>query len=264
MSARPPDPFAVVYPEPRRIGYAAPFAWLRSGATDLMRAPLESLFYGAMLAAMGYALVRYAGDGAIGLALLTGFLLVGPLLATGLYAISRAHEQHGRAEFRASLVAWSANLTSFSFFGAILALLLAVWIRISIVVVAIFFDGPMPRFQTLLADILVLDDGLAFLAVYASAGFGFALLVFSAAVVSLPMLLDRPRCDTMTAIVTSLRALAKNPGPLALWAALIVLLTVIGFALWFVALVPILPILGHGTWHAYRALIEPAPAVPNA
>lgn len=243
------------HPEPRVVGAAAPLRWLRAGLRDLSAAPLGSLFYGATLAAMGWVLVHFAVNGAVGLALLTGFLLVGPLLATGLYAISRGLERGGRPGFRASLFAWRDNLSSFSFFGAILALMLAVWIRVSVVVVALFFDGPMPHAATLLGDVLAAPDGAVFLAAYAAAGFGFAVLVFSASVVALPLLMDCPRCDTMTAIVTSLRVLAANRGALVLWAAVIVLLTTIGFATWFIGLAVLLPVIGHATWHAYRDLV---------
>ena len=258
MNVPAPDPFAGDYPAPCRVGLAAPFRWLRCGFADLRRAPVQSMFYGLVLATMGWLLVRNAGSAAIGLALLTGFLLVGPLLATGLYAISRALESGGVPQFRRSLVAWRENLTSFSFFGAILALLLAVWIRVSMVVVALFFDGPPPQAGHLLRDVLASPNGWAFVATYAAAGFGFAVLVFSASVVSLPLLLDRPRADAMTAIVTSIRVLGANPAPLLLWAALIVVLTAIGFMTWYIGLVVLLPIVGHATWHAYRELVEPA------
>jgi len=140
----------------------------------------------------------------------------------------------------------------------ILALLLAVWIRVSMVVVALFFDGPPPQAGHLLRDVLASPNGWAFLATYMAAGFGFAVLVFSASVVSLPLLLDRPRADTMTAIVTSMRVLGANRGPMLLWAGLIVALTAIGFATGYVGLVVLLPIVGHATWHAYRELVEPA------
>jgi uncharacterized membrane protein len=238
------------------VGLAAPLRWLRAGLRDLRAAPLASLFYGATLASMGWVLVHFAVNGAIGLALLTGFLLVGPLLATGLYAISRGLERDGRAGFRASLMAWRDNLSSFSFFGAILALMLAVWIRVSVVVVALFFDGPMPHAATLISDVLAAPDGAMFLAAYLAAGFGFAVLVFSASVVALPLLMDCPRCDTMTAIVTSLRVLAANRAPLVAWAALIVAASAIGFATWFIGLVVLLPVIGHATWHAYRELVS--------
>lgn len=264
MSTPSPDPFAGDYPAPRIVGPGAPFRWIRRGAGDLRRVPLQSMFYGVVLAGMGWLLVRNSGSAAVGLALLTGFLLVGPLLATGLYAISRALESGGAPAFRRSLVAWRENLTSFSFFGAILALLLAVWIRVSMVVVALFFDGPPPQAGHLLRDVLASPNGWAFLATYAAAGFGFAVLVFSASVVSLPLLLDRPRADTMTAIVTSMRVLGANLGPLLLWAALIVALTAVGFATRYVGLVVLLPIVGHATWHAYRELVEPMVEHPPA
>jgi uncharacterized membrane protein len=263
MSTPSPDPFAVDYPAPRIVGFAAPLRWIGRGAADLRRAPLQSMFYGLVLAGMGWLLVRHSGSAAVGLALLTGFLLVGPLLATGLYAISRALESGGVPQFRRSLVAWRENLTSFSFFGAILALLLAVWIRVSMVVVALFFDGPPPQAGHLLRDVLASPNGWAFLATYAAVGFFFAVLVFSASVVSLPLLLDRPRADTMTAIVTSMRVLGTNLAPLLLWAALITALTAIGFATWYVGLIVLLPLVGHATWHAYRDLVEPAPAAED-
>jgi uncharacterized membrane protein len=258
MSAPSPDPFVGDDPAPRIVDLCAPFRWIRRGASDLRRAPLPSMFYGAVLAGMGWLLVRNSGSAAVSLALLTGFLLVGPLLATGLYAISRAIECGGKPDFRRSLVAWRENLTSFSFFGAILALLLAVWIRVSMVVVALFFNGPPPQVGHLLRDVLASPNGWAFIATYVATGFGFAVLVFSASVVSLPLLLDRPRADTMTAIVTSMRALGANLGPLFLWAVLIVALTAIGFATHYVGLIVLLPVVGHATWHAYRELVEPA------
>jgi uncharacterized membrane protein len=258
------DPFAVDYPAPRVVSVQAPLRWLARGASDLRRAPLQSMFYGAVLAGMGWLLVRNASSAAVGLALLTGFLLVGPLLATGLYAISRALESGGVPQFRGSLVAWRENLTSFSFFGAILAVLLAVWIRISMVVVALFFDGPPPQAGHLLRDVLATPNGWMFLVTYSAAGFGFAVLVFSVSVVSLPLLLDRPRADTMTAIITSMRVLGANPTTLLFWAALIVACTVAGFATYYVGLVILLPIVGHATWHAYRDLVEPATTSSDA
>lgn len=255
MSAAEADPFAGSYPEPRVVGLGAPFRWVAAGWADLRRAWPCSLFYGVTLAGMGWVLVHYLAAGPVALALLTGFLLVGPLVATGLYALSRSLEHGERCAFVASLTAWRVNLTSFSFFGAILALLLAVWIRVSVVVVALFFDGPMPHLATLVADLLAAPEGVWFLLAYAAAGFGFAALVFSVSVVSLPMLLDRPRCDTMTAVITSARVLLANRGPLLVWAAIIVALTAAGFATASIGLALTLPLIGHATWHAYRALV---------
>ena len=82
-----------------------------------------------------------------------------------------------------------------------------------------------------------------------------AAFVFSLAVVSVPMIMDR-NCDPVTAMTASLRAVAANPGPLALWAVLIVILTLTGFATLLFGLIVLMPMLGHASWHAYRELVE--------
>ena len=80
--------------------------------------------------------------------------------------------------------------------------------------------------------------------------------MFATSVVSLPMLLDRDQMDTLTAMITSFNAVRLNFGPMLLWAALIVTLTAIGFATFYLGLVVVLPLIGHATWHAYREVIE--------
>ena len=77
-----------VWPSVRTIELRAPWRWLRAGWNDLRAAPGPGLFYGAVLALMGFLLTRYYA-GAVGLALTTGFLLVGPFLAIGLYDVAR-------------------------------------------------------------------------------------------------------------------------------------------------------------------------------
>jgi uncharacterized membrane protein len=151
-----------------------------------------------------------------------------------------------------TLTAWKANVPAIGFYALILALLLAVWIRISIVVVALFFEGAAPSVEALAKSALDSPDALAFAAVYAAAGLGFALLVFATSVVSLPLLLDRPQTDTVTAMITSFNAVRKSPRPMLVWAAIVVALTALGFATFYLGLVVALPLVGHATWHAYR------------
>jgi uncharacterized membrane protein len=93
-------------------------------------------------------------------------------------------------------------------------------------------------------------------AAYLAAGFGFALLVFATSVVSLPMLLDRPKMDTLTAMIVSFNALRLNIQPMLLWGALIAVLVAVGFALYYLGLIVVLPLIGHATWHAYRETVE--------
>ena len=245
------------FPEVNALQPGAARRWLRLGWADLRAAPAASLFYGLVLATMGVVLGRFFGDAAYELAFATGFLLVGPFLAMGMYDISRRRERGEPVVLLHTLTAWRANAPAIGFYAVILALLMAVWIRVSVVVVALFFEGGMPNATTLLADLARAENGLVFLAAYFAAGFGFALLVFASSVVSLPMLLDRERMDTLTAMITSVNALRVNFRPMLLWAVLIVALVALGFVTFYVGLVVVLPWIGHATWHAYRETVRP-------
>jgi uncharacterized membrane protein len=257
-----PEPTSAVeefrFPEVSLLQPGAPWRWLRRGWDDLWAAPVPSLFYGATLAAMGLVLRRFFGVAAYELAFATGFLLVGPFLAIGMYDISRRRECGLPVRLGASLVAWKANAPAIGFYAVILALLMAVWIRVSVVVVALFFEGGMPSAAALLGDLAQSDSGLFFLFAYSAAGFGFALLVFATSVVSLPMLLDREKMDTLSAMITSFNALRLNLGAMLLWAAIIVGLVVLGFATFYLGLIVAVPWIGHATWHAYRDTVKPA------
>jgi uncharacterized membrane protein len=244
------------FPGVRRIAADAPVRSLARGWEDLRAAPLPSLFYGVVLALMGWVIGRFVGQAAYELAFVTGFLLVGPFLAMGLYDISRRRSRGEAVRLAPTLAAWRANLPAIGFYALILALLMAVWVRVSVVVVALFFEGGMPTVETLAHDILTSENGWFFLAAYGAAGAGFALLVFATSVVSLPMLLDRDRMDTLTAMISSFNAVRLNFGPMLVWAALIVALTALGFATFYLGLVVVLPVIGHATWHAYREVIQ--------
>jgi uncharacterized membrane protein len=244
-----------VWPAIRAIAPGAARRWLRAGWNDFAAQPVASLFYGVVLAAMGALLTRYSA-GAIGLALTTGFLLVGPFLAIGIYSLSRQRELHGRAALAPSLTAWRANFPSIGLYALLLTLLLAVWIRVSLVIVAAFFPPDAQTLGGLLRLLARSPEGWLFAAVYLAAGAVFALLVFATSAVSLPMLLARPEMDTLSAMITSFNALRRNFRPMLVWGVTIVALTLAGFATWGVGLVVIVPLIGHATWHAYRELIE--------
>lgn len=230
----------------------APWCWIARGFADMRAAPWPSLFYGAMFAAMGAALRGFVHVVALELALVTGFLLVGPFLAVGLYDISRALASRRPVVLSHTLVAWQANAPSIGFYALILALLLAVWVRVSVVVVALFFTSELPQEGSLLAQLASSPEGWVFMASYASAGAGFALLVFATSVVSVPMLLDWHGMDTLTAMITSFQALQANFRVMLFWAGAIVILVGAGVATWYVGLVFTAPLVGHASWHAYR------------
>jgi uncharacterized membrane protein len=256
----PPEPEYLTVtsglPAVREAAPDAPWRWLRLGLADMRAAPGPSLFYGCVLTLLGVLLTQSPSKGAVELALLTGVLIVGPFLLMGLYDISRRLARGESVALGATMMAWKANAPAIGFYAVILALLLAVWIRVSIVVVALFFDGSAPSLQALWDSMKESPDAIAFIIAYLAAGCGFALFVFATSVVSLPMLLDRDRMDALSAMITSFNALRKSFGTMLIWAGLVVSLVAFGFAALYVGLIVVLPMIGHATWHAYRETVE--------
>lgn len=240
------------FPEARVAAPGAPWRWLVLGFADMRAAPGASLFYGVVFALMGAALMLAVGSAAVELALVTGFLLVAPFLSVGVYDLSRRRQQGEQPMLAPTLTAWKANAPALGFYALILALLLAVWIRVSVVVVALFFSSGAPLEHGVLAELASSLDGWIFMGAYAAAGAVFALLVFATSVVSIPMLLDRAEMDTITAMIASYTVLRRNFATMLLWAAIIVGLMAVGFFTYFIGLAVVAPLIGHATWHAYR------------
>jgi uncharacterized membrane protein len=240
----PAEPF--VWPRVNTLAPGAPGRWMRAGWADLRASPGPSLFYGAVLALMGFLFHRYLG-GAVGVALTTGFLLVGPFLAIGLYDLSRRREAGETPRLAPTLRSWQANLPAISFYAVALTLLLAAWIRVSVVVIAVCFPEGQVDWLS--------PGAWVFGAIYAAVGSGLALFVFATTSLSLPLLLDRPDMDTISAAITSFNALRRNFGSMLCFGACIVVLTAVGFATWRLGLILAMPLIGHMTWHAYRETI---------
>ncbi|MCF8175689.1 MAG: DUF2189 domain-containing protein [Burkholderiaceae bacterium] len=249
----PEHPFPVV-----RTGLplSAPFDWLRLGAADLRACGLPSLFYGLSFAIAG-ALLWLSFRHAIQLvtAITTGFMLVGPFFAIGLYELSRRRENSEPLELIPTLAVWRKNLSCMGIYSLILIVLYLIWARASMIMFALFYQGGMPTLKSFMVQILKFDN-IEFLLAYLAVGGIFAGLVFAFSVVSIPMMLDRGQ-DTITAMIASFLALVRNLPVMLVWGALIVLLTALGIAAGFVGLALTMPLVGHATWHAYRALIEP-------
>jgi uncharacterized membrane protein len=240
----------------RRIDARAPSRWLEAGWQDIKANPLPSLAYGLLFAIGGdLILLSLVSHPHLLTFAISGFFLVAPLLAAGLYELSRARENGEKLMFIDSLRAFRRNGQSLALFGLLLALTALLWERFTAIAFAMLSGGGVFGGSALLSEILLGGEHVAFVATWLALGALLAGFVFVLAVVSVPMMLDR-NCDPVTAMTTSLRAVATNPGPLALWAVLIVLLTLTGFATLLFGLVVLMPMLGHASWHAYRDLVE--------
>lgn len=261
--ARPPAADAPWLPPVRAPAPGAVARWLRAGARDIAAAPLDSLAYGTVFVAMGWALETVAGSAAAMLALITGFVLVGPFLAIGLYDLSRSRARPRPGRFVRSLVAWRSNVGQVALYGVILALLLAAWIRVSVVLVALFVEQAPGSVPALLSDLLGSPAGWVFLASCATIGGLFAALVFATGALSVPMLLDRP-CDVLAAMITSARVIRLAPVTMLAWASVIAGLVTLGMAARYAPLALLVPVIGHASWHAYRETVGEAGDAPPA
>ncbi len=244
------------FPTIRNVGFGAPFQWIARGFSDLKACPVASLFYGFCFTAMGL-LVTFVFEHAYQYtsAVTTGFLLLAPFFAMGLYELSRRRELGQACALAPTLTVWRRNAGNIAVFAAVLTVIFLIWARASLVVFAIFYTREMPNLSGFLGQVLSMEN-LEFLLVYFGVGFVFALLVFAVSVVSIPLMLDRNQ-DAVTSMLASIRALAENPMPLLVWAALIVGLTLLGFMSFHIGLAVLMPVVGHATWHAYRDLVEP-------
>lgn len=243
-------------PHIRSIGTERPMQWLRMGWDDMRENLGASLPYGVILAVIGYVILSYAGDKPyLFMAAISGFMLIGPIAAAGLYEISRRHEQGEKISFVGSIRGLAANADGLAMFGAFLAIALIGWERISAIMFALFYRGEVSNVTNFFSGILESGTNLYFVAAYVLVGAVLALIVFSLTAIAIPLVMDR-ESDTVTAAMTSLRAVQVNFDTMLLWAVMIVILTGIGFASMMIGMVILLPVLGHATWHAYRDLVR--------
>lgn len=245
-------------PALRPLTLADPFRWLARGVQDFMRAPAIGLFFGGCFVAMGWALlVVFENAPAYVLGLSAGFLLAGPFFCMGLYYVSERLERGERPRLADAATAWRRKLDTLAIFGVVLLVLEMLWARASLVVFALSFKGTMPDFAGSLRS-LVDPKNFEFMLAWTALGGVFATIIFSVSVVSIPMILDR-RADAITAGLTSIRLVLGQPAVMLPWAAIITILVTLAMLPGFAGLLVVGPILGHASWHAYRAAVEPPP-----
>lgn len=250
-AAAPEQPAPAIQLRP--LSWAGPLHWLVLGWSDFRRAPVIGLFYGVCFVGMGWALMKvFESSPAYVLALSGGFLLMGPFLCLGLYRVSQRLENGERPGFADSVLAWEARTGQLAIFGVVLLVLEMLWARSTLVVFAVTFDG-MPDFHGSLAA-LFSGENLTFLIVWLIVGAVFAALIYSVSVVSMPMILHR-RTDAITAGLTSMRLVLTQTGVMLFWGAVITVLVVLAMLPWFAGLLVVGPVIGHASWHAYRAAV---------
>lgn len=233
---------------------AAIFALLAEGARDMRATGFYGIAYGVIFVLMGYAIgTMYEQVWQLTMGLTAAFFLMGPFICCGIYDLSRQKERGQGIDFRATLTCWARNWKAIAFFAAILTFFMIVWVRVSVVLFALFATHNYPELTDMLRKIVSMDN-LEFLAIWFAVGCVFAALVFAMSVVSMPMMLDRG-ADTIESIAASAIALWSNPGAMLVWALTITVL--IGASLVFFP--PLLaltaPLVGHTTWRVYQALV---------
>ncbi len=233
---------------------SAVFTLLLAGARDMRATGFYGIAYGVIFVAMGYAIaLLYQQVWQLTMGLTAAFFLMGPFICSGIYELSRQKDQGDAPDLWASLSCWSRNWKSIAFFAAILTFFLIVWLRVSVIVFALFATHNYPNLTDMIRKLMSMDN-IEFLFVWSAVGFVFASLVFAMSVVSMPMMLDRS-ADTIESIATSAVTLWNNPGAMLVWALCITVL--IGASLIF--FLPLLaltaPLVGHTTWRLYQALV---------
>lgn len=261
--ARPPGTLRL--PPIRHVALGAPFDWLALGWRDLWRIGLPSLLHGLVLAAFGALLLLIARERFWLLAgAFSGFLVVAPVLATSLYALSRALERGEPADLRTVTRTWTrwqysryavhGGYWSLVRFGGLLSLAGTGWVLTSAALITALAPAPVHAPLDFVRHVVLAQRGYLF-ELWLTMGALMAAPLFASSVVSMPLLLDR-RVDVLKAVLTSWQAVLSNPAALALWAGLIMALTLLGMATALLGLIVILPWLGHASWHAYRALVD--------
>ncbi len=245
----PIDPSQLPFVAPcRKVSDFAPLRWLKLGVDDLRAAPRQGLVYGFLTVLVSWAMTFITIQfGTLGFyfGLVSGFVFAGPWLALTLYAISLRLERGQKVSLRRSLLDAASAVGSAMLFAVILVVVLLVWARAANTMFIFFPQISDPTWGQ------IIPFAVATMAV----GALFCLVIFAVSAFSLPMIIDR-QVDTVTAVITSVNAVLRNKYPLMLWAVMIACLVMIAALSAWIALIVIMPVLGHASWHAYRETID--------
>ncbi|MBX6746743.1 MAG: DUF2189 domain-containing protein [Acetobacteraceae bacterium] len=246
-------------PAIRRIGVADLKDVLAKGVEDFMATPTQLFFLCIIYPIIGLVAARAAWGGPLlplFYPLASGFALLGPLAALGLYEISRRREMGLPASWQdAFAVLQSPSLGSIVLLGLFLIGIFVAWIAAAQAIFAMTMgNAPPVSIGEFVNRLLNTPEGWRLIIIGNGVGFLFALLALMLTVVSFPMLLDR-HVDPGVAVGTSIRAVLRNPVPMAVWGLIVAFGLLIGSIPLFIGLAVVLPILGHATWHLYRKVV---------
>jgi uncharacterized membrane protein len=243
----------------REIAIADVLDALRQGYKDFMEKPSHYIFVVLIYPIIGVAMFTWASGGnALQLIfpLITGFALLGPLAALGLYEISRRREQNLDTSWKHALnVRKSPAIPAIVAVGILLAGLFVVWLFIAQALFAWLYGADMPpTIIGFVTDVLSTQRGWTLIIMGNGIGFVFALVVLCTTVIAFPLLLDRD-VGANTAVTTSIRAFRTNPVPMLAWGVIVAGCLFLGALPGLAGLVFVLPVLGHATWHIYRKVV---------
>ena len=242
-----------------------PLFWLYLGLKDICHSPWLSLAHGLVVAIGGGLITWLAYDRFWLLAsAVSGFLVVAPVLATSLYAMSRAIERNEAVNLQLLFKTWTQwqtlqNNEPVSYwclvrFGLLLALTGTGWVMTSSSLITLLAPMPIHTPMDFIRHVVLNPDSYLF-ELWLMLGGLMAAPVFASSVVAMPLLLDR-QLNTLQAVLTSWKVVLTHPMPMVLWAFLIMALSMMGILSLFIGLIVIVPVLGHASWHAYRDLVD--------
>lgn len=246
---------------PVAVDMISPTRWIERGWEDLRANPLPGLTHGLVLAVIGWLLLWMAHDRFWLLAgAFSGFLIVAPVLATGLYHISRERAAGRKAGLGDVLNLWQSFDERLVRFGMLLGLAGTGWVMCSAALITLWSPVPIQKPVDFVRHIVLVKEVGLFEA-WLLLGSVLAAPVFASSVVAIPMLIDKSVPISM-AVNASWRAVADHPAPLVWWAVLISMLVGLGMVTGLLGLIFVVPLVGHASWHAYRDLTASKSPVP--
>ncbi len=241
----------------RSYAPATAFQWLTAGWRDLLVQPAASLTYGFIVflvsAAIVVGLFAFGWDYILFPAF-AGFMVVGPILAVGLYEKSRRIAAGEPVSLVQMIIVRPASGGQILFTGVLLCLLMLLWMRAAVIIYALFFGlRPFPGLEHIAPMLFTTPVGGAMVIVGSAVGALFAAFSFAISVFSIPMMLEE-RVDALTAMGTSMALVWNNRPVMLTWGAIVLALFLVSLVTGLLGLIVVFPVLGHGTWHVYRAI----------